>query len=550
MPPSPAGVRTTSPAWAFESGTLIGSFVFLLLLAAQLTAFDLAFANGLWLLRTTGDTHRIWGFLGVFPKSLALLCVGAAIVLAGRLGANREAARGPNPHRMHALALHIAAGVTVVAIALLLTGRAVGLQPAAVTAMPWLLPVALPVWVLTGMLVLAPARFWRNLVHGRQWELAFVLVATAAYKLATQLDPEIERMIARVLFPATTAVALFFDACLGYDVAVDEAARTLTIGSFTARMAPSCLGYAGIGLVLLFLGAHLCVARRELKFPNVLVVIPLALAAIWLLNGLRIALLMAIGASWSPAIALQGFHSAAGWVSLMAVTLASVIAIDRFGVFSKQPVTKARPLSDEEILLVPQLTLLAVALGTLLLTPSFEWLYPVRVVVVGAVLWGCRKRFHLGLLAWNPTPLLIGFAVFLVWVAAIPADAEKSKEFAATLLTAPAWGVAAWIAFRLVGAVVIVPIAEELAFRGFLQQRLEAAWAGLAPAWRQAAATLVSSLAFGALHGSWVVATLAGIAFAMARYHRGKLWDAIVAHATANLLLGGYVLAGGNWSYW
>jgi len=57
-------------------------------------------------------------------------------------------------------------------------------------------------------------------------------------------------------------------------------------------------------------------------------------------------------------------------------------------------------------------------------------------------------------------------------------------------------------------------------------------------------------VAFGALHGSWLVATLAGIGFAAARYHRGKLFDAICAHASANLMLGLYVLLGRQWSYW
>ena len=40
------------------------------------------------------------------------------------------------------------------------------------------------------------------------------------------------------------------------------------------------------------------------------------------------------------------------------------------------------------------------------------------------------------------------------------------------------------------------------------------------------------------------------MAFALARAHRGRLWDAVVAHMTTNLLLGLLVLAGGQWSYW
>ena len=60
---------------------------------------------------------------------------------------------------------------------------------------------------------------------------------------------------------------------------------------------------------------------------------------------------------------------------------------------------------------------------------------------------------------------------------------------------------------------------------------------------------LGSSLAFGLFHGAglWFPATLAGVAFALALYHRRKLVDAIVAHATTNTLLGFYAVFTGAW---
>jgi hypothetical protein len=33
-------------------------------------------------------------------------------------------------------------------------------------------------------------------------------------------------------------------------------------------------------------------------------------------------------------------------------------------------------------------------------------------------------------------------------------------------------------------------------------------------------------------------------------YHRGRLFDAVVAHATTNALLSGYVIATGSWTQW
>jgi hypothetical protein len=38
--------------------------------------------------------------------------------------------------------------------------------------------------------------------------------------------------------------------------------------------------------------------------------------------------------------------------------------------------------------------------------------------------------------------------------------------------------------------------------------------------------------------------------FAVAMYRRGALFDAIIAHSTANAMLSAYVLASNRWSLW
>ena len=40
------------------------------------------------------------------------------------------------------------------------------------------------------------------------------------------------------------------------------------------------------------------------------------------------------------------------------------------------------------------------------------------------------------------------------------------------------------------------------------------------------------------------------MAYAFARYRRGAIGDAVVAHMTTNLMLSGYVLITGEWGYW
>lgn len=98
---------------------------------------------------------------------------------------------------------------------------------------------------------------------------------------------------------------------------------------------------------------------------------------------------------------------------------------------------------------------------------------------------------------------------------------------------------------------ITVPLAEELAFRGFLTRRLIAAdFQSVAPGRFTWFSCLASSVLFGAVHGRWLAGTLAGLAFARALYRRGELTDAVVAHATTNALLAAYVLITGAWSLW
>ena len=110
---------------------------------------------------------------------------------------------------------------------------------------------------------------------------------------------------------------------------------------------------------------------------------------------------------------------------------------------------------------------------------------------------------------------------------------------------------AAWLVFRVFGSVVTVPVAEELAFRGYLTRRLIARdFTTVAPGHFTALSFVLSSAAFGALHGRWLAGLLAGMLYAAALYRKGEISDAVVAHATTNALIAAYVLATGSWGLW
>ena len=99
---------------------------------------------------------------------------------------------------------------------------------------------------------------------------------------------------------------------------------------------------------------------------------------------------------------------------------------------------------------------------------------------------------------------------------------------------------------------VTVPLAAELAFRGFLPRRLiQPDFENLPVGIFTWSSFLISSALFGAFHGGlWVAGTIAGMSFALALYRRGALGDAVQAHATTNGLIAVYAFATGRWSVW
>jgi CAAX prenyl protease-like protein len=108
-----------------------------------------------------------------------------------------------------------------------------------------------------------------------------------------------------------------------------------------------------------------------------------------------------------------------------------------------------------------------------------------------------------------------------------------------------------WLVFRVIGSVITVPIAEELAFRGYLCRRLIASDFQDVPMGKFTWFSFVlSSVLFGILHGRWFAGTLAGLAFALVLYRHKRLSDAVWAHAITNALIAVYVLSTATWTMW
>ena len=341
----------------------------------------------------------------------------------------------------------------------------------------------------------------------------------------------------------------------GGQVLVIPAELAVGLDGFEVEVAPVCSGVEGIGLIVLFQSIWLALARDRVRFPRAFLLLPLGAAAAFLANAVRIAILVKVGASGHEAIALGGLHSKLGWILSVAIALGSVALAERAR-WLRRPDAPGPPAwatdgvpGNAGVYLGPLLAALATALVTgIWAHGGLDRWYGARIAAAAAVLVAVRRSLPPLLPSLSWLPALVGAVVAAGWIAASAGDGSSLAQAVAAMGPGQR---AAWIGVRLVGSVMVIPLAEELAFRGLLLPWIVSPNVeSVSPrAWTWPA-VLLSSIAFGALHHQFLLGTAAGFAFAFARLWRGRLGDAVVAHAVANAGVAVAVIVGGRWSLW
>ncbi|HEV8147128.1 MAG TPA: CAAX prenyl protease-related protein, partial [Bryobacteraceae bacterium] len=157
--------------------------------------------------------------------------------------------------------------------------------------------------------------------------------------------------------------------------------------------------------------------------------------------------------------------------------------------------------------------------------------------------------------------ILLGVAVFALWIAPdllFPGYRQhwlfenSITGSAKSTLAADAQMQPAVLILRTLRAVVIVPIVEELFWRGWLMRWLIAADFRSVPLGAYSAqAFWVVALLFASEHGAyWDVGLMAGIAYNWWMLRTRSLGDLILAHAVTNACLSAYVIVAKKWEYW
>jgi hypothetical protein len=187
-----------------------------------------------------------------------------------------------------------------------------------------------------------------------------------------------------------------------------------------------------------------------------------------------------------------------------------------------------------------------------------RWLYGVQAALVAAVLLVLRRDYGELAAQLRPTAAqaltatLVGLVVFVLWIT-LDAPWMVMGTPAASFEPVDAQGrLEPWLVLaRVAGAVLVVPVMEELFWRSFLMRWIDdARFERVDPATASARAVVVSTFVFVLVHPQWLAAVIAGLAYALLYIRTGRLWTAILAHAVTNAALAAWVLATRQWQFW
>lgn len=185
----------------------------------------------------------------------------------------------------------------------------------------------------------------------------------------------------------------------------------------------------------------------------------------------------------------------------------------------------------------------------------------VRIVVVGGLLLTVsRPVLDLRVRQWAGSAA-VGAGVFALWIAPdlLVPGWHHAPLFSNDLVGRPESGFPETgrgdplaLALRTVRAALIVPLAEELFWRGWLPRWMIDPDVSKVPLGTFTRAGFwITAVLFASEHGSWWdVGLLAGVAYNWWMIRTRSLGDCVLAHAVTNGLLAGYVMVGGRWEYW
>jgi CAAX prenyl protease-like protein len=187
---------------------------------------------------------------------------------------------------------------------------------------------------------------------------------------------------------------------------------------------------------------------------------------------------------------------------------------------------------------------------------SQYWVYLAKTVVGVVLIWAMWPIVREMRWAFSWEAVAMGVFVFVFWVGLDPlyprffkidAAWQPWRDFGEN--SPLAW---ATMIGRVIGMTLVVPPMEEVFYRSFVYRYIITPKFETSPLNRfDGRAFIFTAILFGSAHGNqWPVAILCAFCYQWLVLRKGRLGDAMTAHAITNLLLGSYIMWKQQWQFW
>jgi CAAX prenyl protease-like protein len=220
----------------------------------------------------------------------------------------------------------------------------------------------------------------------------------------------------------------------------------------------------------------------------------------------------------------------------------------------RKPVAFTLPMAVF-LLLLALISLLRKVGGAFWLASPEYWIYPAQTVLCAALLLWFWREYQFCAPRRIVFTAAVAFVVFALWISpqALLGFASRLDGFNPEIFSGQPAAYWTTIAFRFVRLVVVVPLVEEIFWRGFvlryfINEKFYTVPVGTF-SWLSFA---VVTVGFGWAHSpaDRIAGLIAGLLYNCVAYRTKSLASCVLAHAITNLFLGLWIMKTHQWGFW
>jgi CAAX prenyl protease-like protein len=193
--------------------------------------------------------------------------------------------------------------------------------------------------------------------------------------------------------------------------------------------------------------------------------------------------------------------------------------------------------------------------GSFWLDSPEYWIYPAQTISCGALLIWFWRAYEFRAARQIVFSATVALLVFAVWISpqALLGFSPRLDGFNPGIFSGQPAAYWTMIIFRFLRLVIVVPLVEEIFWRGFLLRYLVREEFYTVPfatfSWLS---FVVVTVGFGFAHpqADWIAAIITSALYNYVAYRTKNLMSCVVTHSITNLLLGLWVIKTGHWGFW